>query len=326
MGPSLFSRVRAAICLLLWAFVCAAPVPVHAQSGWKPSRPVTIIVPYSPGGGNDALGRFLGKELQRLWGQPVTIENLAGADGLIGTRKAIEARPDGHTLLVQIPSLVLNTYLPGFKGTDPATQLVPVTMFAKLAGVIAVNTAIPGKTMAEVVQYCRTAAQPCSFGTTEAGARLRGRQLADEVPSMVVVNYKGGGQLITDLIGNSVNMALMGYTAVIPYLGSGALKIVMSVGKTRSPVLPDVPVATEAGFPYLESDTWYGLFAPLGTPPEIAESIAATVREALKDEGLRKSFATLGGVAVGNTPAEFAAIVREDAQRWGEIVRRFPIQ
>jgi tripartite-type tricarboxylate transporter receptor subunit TctC len=100
----------------------------------------------------------------------------------------------------------------------------------------------------------------------------------------------------------------------------------MSVGKARTPVLPDVPTAVEAGFPQLESDTWYGLFAPLATPPEIVESISATVREALKDEGLRKSFATIGGVTVGNSPAEFAAIVRDDAEKWRELVRRFPIQ
>jgi tripartite-type tricarboxylate transporter receptor subunit TctC len=133
-------------------------------------------------------------------------------------------------------------------------------------------------------------------------------------------------RFLTDLVGNSVNIALMGYTAVIPYMNSKALKVLMSVGKARTPVLPDVPTAVEAGFPQLESDTWYGLFAPLATPPEIVESISATVREALKDEGLRKSFATIGGVTVGNTPAEFAAIVRDDAEKWRELVRRFPIQ
>jgi tripartite-type tricarboxylate transporter receptor subunit TctC len=297
-----------------------------AQPAWKPTKPVTIIVPYSPGGGNDALGRFVGKELQRLWGQPVAVENLPGADGLIGSRRAADAKPDGHTLLLQIPSLLLNAHLPGFKGTDPSTQLVPVTLFARLAGVIVTHSAVPGRTMAEVVQHCRSATPPCSFGTTEAGARIRARQLAVDVPSLVVVNYKGGGQLITDLVGNNVNMALMGYTAVIPYLNSGVLKIVMSVGKARMPVMPDVPVATEAGFPDLESDTWYGLFAPPGTPPEVVEAVAATVREALKDEGLRRSFASLGGVPVGTTPAEFAAVVREDAQKWADLVRRFPPQ
>jgi tripartite-type tricarboxylate transporter receptor subunit TctC len=297
-----------------------------AQTAWKPTKPVTIIVPYSPGGGNDAVGRFLAKELQRLWGQPVNVENHAGADGLVGTRKAIDAKPDGYTLLVQIPSLVLNAYLPGFKGVDPVKQLVPVSAFAKLSGVIAINAAIPANSMSELVQYCKTAAQPCSFATTEAGARLRAQQLGTDIPSLIVVNYKGGGQLITDLVGNSVSIALMGYTAVIPYMTSKALKVIMSVGKTRTPVLPDVPTAAEAGFPQLESETWYGLFAPLGTPPEIVESISASVREALKDEGLRKSFATIGGVPVGNTPAEFAALVRDDADKWRELIRRFPIQ
>lgn len=314
---------------LMAMMVLAVPVSLaQAQPApaWKPSKPVTIIVPYSPGGGNDAVGRFLAKELQRLWGQPVNVENHPGADGLVGTRRALESKPDGYTLLVQIPSVVLNAHLPGFKGTDPSKLLVPVTAFAKLAGVIAINSAIPANTLPELVKYCKAAATPCSFGTTEAGARIRAQQLMADIPSLVVVNYKGGGQLITDLVGNSLNIAFMGYTAVIPYQTTKKLKLLATVGRNRSPVLPDVPTVAESGFGYLEGDTWYALFAPQGTPPDIAESIAATVREALKDPELRKSFATLGGVPLGTTPAEFANMVREESDRWLELVRRYPVQ
>lgn len=298
----------------------------QSPAPWKPDRPVTIVVPYSPGGGTDTLARFLSKELARLWGQPVNVENNAGADGLIGTRRVIEAKPDGYTLLVQLPSLTLNSHLPGFKGADPAKQLVPISVFATLSGVLVANAAIPGANALEVMRNCRTAAKPCTLGTTENTARLQGQQLLVDYPSTIIVNYKGGGQLITDLVGNSLNMALMGYTAVIPHMKSSSLKLLFSAGRTRSPVLPDVPTAAEAGFPQLESETWYGLFAPLATPQPVIDSVAAAIREAVKSEAYLKSVALLGGVPGGNSPAEFAALVRSDGERFAALVRQFPIQ
>ena len=325
---SIFAPVRgllAVVAAVVLATV-AAPAAAQAAVGWRPDRPVTLIVPYSPGGGTDALARHVAKELARLWGQSVVVENTPGADGLIGTRRAIDARPDGYTLLVQLPSLTLNRHLPGFKGTDPVAQLVPISVFATLSGVLVTNSTLPGTTLPEVVRHCRTSTPPCSFGTTENIARLQGQMLGVDLPSMVVVNYKGGGQLITDLVGNSVNMALMGYTAVLPYMQSGKLKVVMTAGRQRSPVLPDVPTAAESGYPQLQAETWYGLFAPIGTPQPVVDAIAASVRAAVKEETYLKSIAVLGAAPVGNTPAEFAALVREDGQRFGELVRQFPIQ
>jgi tripartite-type tricarboxylate transporter receptor subunit TctC len=304
--------------------VCAPAL--HAQQTWKPDRPVTIVVPYSPGGGTDTLARFMSKELARLWGQPVNVENNPGADGLIGSRRVIDAKPDGYTFLVQLPSLTLNSHLPGFKGADPVKQLIPISVFATLSGVLVANSAVAGSTVAEVMKNCSTAAKSCSFGTTENTARLQGQRLLIDYPQLVIVNYKGGGQLITDLIGNNVNMALMGYTALIPHLKTGSLKLLMTSGKTRSPVIPNVPTAVEAGFPQLESETWYGLFAPLGTPQAIIDSVAATIREAAKSESYLASVATLGGSPGGNTPAEFAEMVRKDNERYSALVRQFPIQ
>jgi tripartite-type tricarboxylate transporter receptor subunit TctC len=273
------------------------------------------------------MARQVAKELSRRWNQPVNVENTPGADGLLGTRRVIESKPDGYTFLVQLPSLVLIKHLPSFKGTDPTTQLIPVVAYSVLAGVYVVNAAIPGRTLQEVLAHCRTATQPCTFGTTENTARLRLQMLqSTELPSMIVVNYKGGGQLITDLVGNSVNVGSMGYTAVIPHMASGKLKVVMSSGKERSPVLPEVQSAIEAGYPQLLGETWYGLFAPLGTPKPIVDAVSAAVREAIRDETVLKSFATLGASPIGNTPEQFAQLVREEAERLEALVRRFPIQ
>lgn len=321
---TLLGRLTATLALGIG--VMSTSAMAQSPAVWKPDRPVTLTVPYSTGGGTDALTRHVAKELAKHWGQSVVVENSPGADGLVGTRRVIDMKPDGHSLLVQLPSLTMNRHLPGFKGPDPVTQLVPISIFASMAGVIVTHASVPGKTMTEVVQQCKTANPPCSFGTTEAVARLYGQMLAVDVPSLIVVNYKGGGQLITDLLGNNVNMALMGFTAVLPHQQTGKLKIVASIGKKRLPVLPDVPTIAETGFPQFTADTWYGLFAPLGTPQPVIDGIAAAVKEAIKEEGYLKSIAVLGAYPVGNTPAEFATVVREESTRISDLVRRFPLQ
>jgi len=310
----------------LLSLLSIATTALAQAADWKPQRPVTLIVPYSAGGGTDALARFLARELSRTWDVAVNVENHPGADGLIGSRRAIEAKPDGHTLLVQLPSLLLNRHTPGFKGADPATQVLPVSAFAVLSGVVVAHVGIPANTMGELMNYCKTAAKPCSFGTTENTARMRARMLAEDVPSMVIVNYKGGGQLITDLVSRNLDVALMGYTAVIPHMKSGSLKLIMTVGKERSPVIPDVAASIESGFPNMTSETWYALFAPPGTPAPAIQAIATAVQSATRDEGFRRSIATLGATPIGNTPEQFARLLEEETRRLADLVRRYPIQ
>ena len=322
--PTASLRRRAIVALAL-----AACLPVAAFAvDWKPDRPVTLVVPYSPGGGVDTQTRVVAKELQQIWGQPVVVENVPGADGVIGTRKVIDAKPNGQTLLVQIPSLTLIKHLPTFKGIDPLAQLVPVSAFSALPGVVTVNAALPVKSMEQLVRYCKSAATPCSVGTTENMARLQARILGEEsaLPTLVVANYKGGGQMITDLVANNISFAIAGSTAVLPFVKTGALRVVMTMGDKRSAVLPDVPTAIEAGFASFDATTWYGVFAPKGTPAEIQQGIAAAVREAVKREDVRKALSTIGAEPVGSTPAEFTAMVQREAKRIEAQAKRFPLE
>jgi tripartite-type tricarboxylate transporter receptor subunit TctC len=315
-------------CVLALAALSAfstAPV-AHAQATWKPEKLVTIIVPYSPGGGTDVQSRAIAKELQRIWGQTVIVDNTAGADGLIGTRKVIDSKPDGHTLVVQLNSLTLLKHLPLFKGADPVSQLTPVSAFSSLPGVFVASAKLPVKSVAEVTRYCK--AQPCSFGTTENVARLQAQMYKAEtgLENVVVVNYKGGGQLITDIVANNVNVAIMGVAAALPHYKAGTLKILASAGKKRSSVLEEVPTAVEAGMPGMDEAVWYGIFAPKDTPAHIVQGIAVAVQEAVKADEAKKTFALLGAEAIGNTPAEFAAMVKHEAERMGALAKRFPIE
>jgi tripartite-type tricarboxylate transporter receptor subunit TctC len=295
---------------------------------WVPNRPVTLIVPYSPGGGVDAQARAVAEQLQRMWSQTVIVENAPGADGVIGTRKVMNAKPDGLTLLVQLPSLTIIRHLPTYKGPDPVSQLTPVSAFSSLPAVVVATPGVAGKNLGEVVRSCKALADPCSLGTTEIMARLLGRALSDEaaMPNLVVVNYKGGGQLVADLIGNNVKLGIMGLTPVLPHHKSGALKVVMTLGDKRSAALPDVPTAVESGFASFNIGTWYGLFAPKGTPPEVVQGIAAAVGRAVRSESARKAFASVAAEPLGNTPSEFAAMVRAESERYTALVKKFPLE
>jgi tripartite-type tricarboxylate transporter receptor subunit TctC len=284
-------------------------------------------VPYNAGGGTDASTRAVAKQLAVVWGQPVIVENAPGADGLIGTRKVIDAKPDGHTLLVQIPSLTMIKYTPALKGIDPVAQLAPITVMSQSPSVTVVNAKVPGKTLAEVVQYCKTANPPCSIGTTENLARIFAKILADQggIKELIVANYKGGGGMISDLLSNNVNMSFMGLASSLPHYKAGTVKILAVNDRKRASFLPEVPTVAEAGFPEIRSVSWFGLFAPKGTAQPVIDGVAAAVRESIKDPAVLKAFAAVGAEPVGNTPKEFAALVREESERNGALVKRYPM-
>ncbi len=295
---------------------------------WKPDHAVTLVVPYAAGGGTDATARAVARQLGVLWGQPVVVENLPGADGLIGTRRVTDARPDGYTLLLQVPSIVLTKYTPGLKGIDPLARLEPVTAVSQSPGAFVTSAKLPVKTLAEFVAYCKTAATPCSIATAENLARLTARQFGAEagIANLIVVNYRGTGAIVTDLIANNVNMAFTGITAATPHHKAGTLRILSTLGKTRAASLPDVPTTAEAGFGQFQSVTWYGLFAPKGTPAAVTQGIVASLREAVKDADVQKAIVAAGAEPVVNTPAQFAAQVRAESERLGALVKLYPLE
>lgn len=320
-------RPPSACALLPAAVLLSLAPPAFAQASWHPDRPVTLIVPYSAGGGTDATARAVSKQLGVIWKQPVVVENVPGADGLIGTRRVMEAKPDGYTLLLQVPSIVVTKYTPGLKGVDPLARLEPVTAVSQSPAAVVVSAKLPVKTFGEFIRYCKTAAQPCSLGTGEATARVSAKQLAAEagLPNLIVVNYRGTGAIVTDMIANNVNMAFTGITAALPHYKSGALKILATQGSKRAAALPEVPTTAEAGYPQFRSVTWFGLFAPKGTPPAVTQGIVAALHEAVKDADVQQTIASAGAEPVVNAPAAFAAQVREDSERMAALVKLYPL-
>ncbi|TFZ02903.1 tripartite tricarboxylate transporter substrate binding protein [Ramlibacter henchirensis] len=322
----MFESIRHRVLALLLPTLALIGVPAIAQPVWKPTGPVTIVVPYSPGGGTDVQARAVARELSSIWGQSVIVENAPGADGLIGTRKVIAAKPDGQTLLVQTYAVTLSKHLPAAKGFDPMPQLIPVSVFSQSPGVFVANPKLPGKTLAEVIRHCKTAAKQCSFGTTETVARLQAQMMrADMGLDLVVVNYKGSGQVITDLVAGNVDLAIMGVTAALPHYKSGGVKVLATLGSKRTSATPEVPSTVEAGFPALDQVTWFGLFAPKGTPQTVVDALAAATSQAIKGETAARTFSTLGADVLDASPSESASMVRREIERMDALAKRFPL-
>jgi tripartite-type tricarboxylate transporter receptor subunit TctC len=311
--PSPYAHLLGAALLLLLA------LPSYAQqspAAWKPSRPVSIVVPYAPGGGTDATARAVARRLSEAWGQPVLVENIAGADGLIGTRKVIDARPDGQTLLLQVPSILLMRYQSSLKGVNPVAQLEPVSALAMSPTAVVVSGKLPIKSLAELAAWCRKPGNTCSAGSGENSSKLRAKLFADHygLHDLAIVNYKGTSPIISDLVAGNLTMAFTGLTAALPLHKTGQLRIVSTNGDQRASAVPEVPTSTEAGWPNAYSVTWYGMFAPKGTPARITTAIATALRESGRFTDVQQAIELAGADPRFSTPAEFnAQIVRDDA-------------
>ena len=320
---------RAALIAAFAAMAWVAPSAACAQDApWRPAKPVTIVVPYAPGGGTDTVARAVARQLGVLWNQAVIVENVPGADGLIGTRRVMDAHPDGSTLLLQVPSIALTRYTPGLRGIDPLQRLQPVTAVAQASNAIVVSGKMPVKTLAEFVAHCQRAGQRCSLGTTDNQSRLLSHQFVAEskLSDAVVVNYRGTSAVVSDLVANNVNLSFTGIAAALPHAKAGTLRFLATTGDRRSAVLPEVPTAKEAGFGQYRSLNWFGVFAPVGMPAPVTQAIVAALRDAVKDGDVQRTIAAAGAEPVVNSPAEFAAQVREEGERLGSLVKRYPLE
>lgn len=319
------ARSSAVIALTLFAFNAAAQEP---RNPWSPERPVTLIVPYAAGGSVDAIARALGRGISSTFGQPVVVENIGGADGLIGTRRAIDSKPDGYTLLVQVPSITIISHLPGSKGSvDPLTQLAAVTSIAESPVLMVGSSKIPAKDLKEFVAYCQASPKPCSAGSGESLGRLRAQQIAAEaqIPNMINVPYRGTTPAVTDLIGGNIEITFLNLPSALPHHRSGNVRILAVQDTKRSPQLPDVPTTTESGYPQFQMISWFGLFAPKATPDATLQAIVNGLAGIRGQADMQRAVEAAGATLVLNSPAEFAAQVQREAKTWTELVARYPL-
>ncbi|MCA0327915.1 MAG: tripartite tricarboxylate transporter substrate binding protein [Proteobacteria bacterium] len=321
-----FPSARRALWLALSATGVLAVSPGAHAAGWAPTRQVTLVVPYNAGGGTDATARAVANQLSMQWKQPVIVENVGGADGLIGTRRVIDAAPDGYTLLFQVPSILLMKYQRSLKGIDPVTRLTPVTAVATSPTALIMTATLPFKTLPELIAHCR--AHPCNAGSGENSSKVRAHKFAADynLPDVAVVSYKGTSPIVGDLVSGNLTMAFTGITAAMPLHKAGRVRILVTNGNERAKALPDVPTSKESGWADSYSVTWYGVFAPKGTPAPIAQAIADATREAGKNPQVLEALAVAGAEPAFTSPAVFQDMIRKDDARLGALVKRFPLE
>jgi tripartite-type tricarboxylate transporter receptor subunit TctC len=316
-------RVLAAVLLMLFA------LPAWAEVEF-PTRLVRLVVAFPPGGTNDAIARLLAQRLGDVWGQPVIVDNRAGAGGTIGTELVARAEPDGYTLLVTPPGpITTNGSLYASLPYDPATAFAPVTVISQAPNLLLVNPKLPITTVAALVAAAKAAPDKFSYASQGNGttSHLTGALFAATAGiALVHVPYKGSAPALNDLLSGQVDMMFDAVGNSLAHVRAGALRALATSGEHRLAALPDLPTMIEAGYPDFVSVVWYAMVAPAGTPAARRAQIAGTVGTILREPQMVERLAQLGNQPVGNTPDQMAALVATETTRWTRVIRAAGIQ
>ena len=316
-APATVGLLALTVALGLCFSVCTA----HAQT--FPTKPVRIVVPQTPGGASDALARMVGQKLSEKWGQPVVIENRAGAGGNIGMDVVAKAPGDGYTLLMSyVGSHAINVSIYKKLPFDPEADFVAVATLANVPFVAAANAALPVSNMKELAAYA--AKNPVSFGSAGNGSvnHLLGEMFnANSNIKMLHVPYKGAAPALTDLIAGQIQLVYTSLPSIAQHIRAGTVKGLAVTGSKRAQAFKDIPTIAESGYPGFVINPWFGLFAPKGTPPAVVQQINADIKKLLADKEVMERFAVLGAEPYDTTPQEFTAILHSDIQKWAAVVK-----
>ena len=311
---SVLARMLVAAAL---AFILAA----HAQD--YPSKPIKIVVPFPPGGGVDAIARILAERLHGKWGQTVTVENRAGANGNIGMESVFRAEPDGYTLLLATPGqLAISKILYTKLGFDP-DALVPVSVAVAITNALVIHPKVAAASVQELIALAKANPGRLNYATQGIGsaAHLTG-ELFQSLAGIKIahVPYKGAAPALADLFGGQVEMAFLELSVALPQIRAGKLRVLAVGDDKRNPSLPDIPAMTEV-LPGLVFGTWYGVVAPPKTPPAIANRLSDAIAEVIKQPDVVQQLLDRNTAMIGSTPAQMALLMKQDRERWGNVIR-----
>ena len=309
-------------CTALLAFACALGPATAAD---YPVQPIKIVSPYPPGGTTDILARLLTPKLTAALGQPVLVDNKAGASGNIGTEFVARAKPDGYTLLMgNNTGVVINPNL--YKlNIDPSQDLVPVILVALVPSVLYVHPSVPANTLAEFVALVKKTPGKYAFASAGSGSpqHLAGEMLKIAYGLDIVhIPYKGSGPAITDVVGGQVPVGFESTVALQPFVQGNRVRPLATTGARRSISLPDVPTMMESGVADFDLTNWYGLFAPAGTPKEIIDKLNHELRKVIASPEVSERLAKMGSAMVPGTADEFAQFIKAEVPRWTAVVKK----
>jgi tripartite-type tricarboxylate transporter receptor subunit TctC len=308
------------------AFLASASIFGHAQSTVAyPERPIRIIVPFAPGGATDVLARTVAQSLGERLNQTVIVENRPGANGNLGAMAVARAEPDGYTLLMATSSHAVNATLYRKLDYSLTRDFAGLSQVASVPLMLVVHPGVPAKTARELADHAVASAGRLNYasGGTGTAAHLSGAQFATLVGAqMTHVPYKGGAQALQDLVGGQVQLMFGNLPEVLPHVQAGRLRAIALTGDSRQPVLPDVPTFKEAGYPAIQAQSWFGLFAPAAVPKAVIEKLSGEIADSVASPEVQQRLKGMGAQPIGSRHAEFHPFVAAEVERWGELVRR----
>ncbi|HEX7892400.1 MAG TPA: tripartite tricarboxylate transporter substrate binding protein [Ramlibacter sp.] len=301
--------------------LAAGPAAAEAY----PAKPITIVVPFAAGGTTDILARVVGDALKKELGQPVVVDNRAGAGGNIGGALAAKASPDGYTLFMgTVGTHAINAALYKKMPFDPIKDFAPLTRVAMVPNLLVANPSRPYKNVKELIAYAKAHPGKVSFGSSGNGSSIHlSGELFDTMAKveMVHVPYKGSAPAVTDLIGGQIDIMFDNMPSAIQHVRSGKLRPIAVTTAKRSPELPDVPTIAEAGVPGYEATSWFGMFAPANTPAPIVTRLNTALVKVLADPEVKKKLAEQGAEPYGEKPEQFAEFIRKESAKWSQVVK-----
>ena len=314
----MFKKARACVALAA-ATLCGT---AHAQT--YPTKPVTIVVPFSPGGATDIMTRLLAERLNKRLGQPVVVENKPGAGTMIASDYVAKAPADGYTLLVAASSLGIAPSLYKKVNYDPIKDFAPVSLVASVVHVLVVHPSIPAKNVGELVTWLKANPTKANYGSVGAGTSTHlESELFNSVAGvkMAHIPYKGSAPALTDLVGGQLQVMFDAYASSGPFIKDGRVRLLAVTTAQRSKSLPDTPTVSESGLPGYEAMPWLGLVAPAGTPAPVVNRLYTELNDILKEPEVQERFRSLGLDIIGNKPEEFSAFLKKDIVKWAQVIK-----
>lgn len=314
----MFKKAMACV-VLAAAALCGTAV---AQT--YPSKPITIVVPFAPGGATDIMARVLSEHLNKRMGQPVIVQNKPGAGTMIASDYVAKAAPDGYTLLLAASSLGIAPSLYSKVNYDPIRDFAPVSQVASVVHVLEVNPSLPVKSVHELITWLKANPTKASYGSVGAGTSTHlEAELFDSVAGVKMqhIPYKGSAPALTDLIGGQIQVMFDAYASSGPFIKDGKVRLLAVTTAQRSKSLPDTPTVAESGLPGYEAMPWLGLVAPAKTPMPVVNKLYVELHEVLKEPEVQDKFRSLGLDIIGSKPDEFSAFLKKDIVKWAKVIK-----
>jgi len=307
--------------------VCAMAAQTMAQT--YPTRPIRLVVPFGVGGGTDNLARIIEPYVSKALGQPLIIDNRPGGGSVIGMDAVVKSAPDGYTLVMTDTSIAVNPSLRKDMPYDALKDLEPVSLLATAPVILVAHPKVTAQTLQELVTLAK--AQPGKFNYASGGngaSTHLGGELLKLVAGIDVIHvpYKGTGPAMNDLIGGHVDVMFSGISSARPHLDAGALRALAVTGEQRNPAVPDVPTFAEAGFGGVTASTYWGVLAPRGTPKEVVDRVSTELAKAMRDPEIITRIALLGYLPIGGGSADYAANLRSEIKKWGDVITKANIR